>query len=44
MDAAMPWARTAPVPAMWFSAMSRAVLAEVFPATMALIAASRVVT
>jgi hypothetical protein len=44
IGAAIPWARTAPVPAMWFSAMSRAALAEGFPATIALMAASRVET
>ena len=44
IDAAMPWARTAPVPAMWFSAASRSALAFGLPATMALMAVSRVET
>jgi hypothetical protein len=44
IDVVMPWARTAPVPAMWSSAVCRLLLAVVLPATMALIAVSRVAT
>jgi hypothetical protein len=44
MDEVMPWARTAPVPAMWSSATSRLLLAIELPATMLSIAVSRVET